>query len=109
MLYQVWSLIRTIDDCCDPTSPIDIVYTLQQTDRLILSVTENLEGGEENEIIQHLLKLREALSHQQTNQDLTHEAEAARAGVINLVNNFFYDKMSAVPQIKDYMDAVTDH
>ena len=32
------------------------------------------------------------------------EAEAARAQVINIVNNFFYEKLTALPEIKTYMD-----
>ncbi|MGW8250778.1 MAG: hypothetical protein ACWGO1_09060, partial [Anaerolineales bacterium] len=38
MLYQVWSLIRTIDDCCNPNSPITVEDMLAQNDRLILAV-----------------------------------------------------------------------
>jgi hypothetical protein len=32
------------------------------------------------------------------------EVEAARAEVINIVNNFFYEKLMALPEIKDYID-----
>jgi hypothetical protein len=32
------------------------------------------------------------------------DVEAARAEVINLVNNFFYEKMTSMPKIKVYMD-----
>jgi hypothetical protein len=31
--------------------------------------------------------------------------EIARDEVINIVNNFFYEKLTTVPEIKDYMDA----
>jgi hypothetical protein len=34
------------------------------------------------------------------------EAEAARAEVINLVNNFFYEKLVALPAIEEYMEEV---
>ena len=30
--------------------------------------------------------------------------DGARARVINLVNTFFYDRLTALPTIKDYMD-----
>ena len=36
--------------------------------------------------------------------ELSPQAEAARAEVINLVNNFFYEKLSGYPKIKDYLD-----
>ncbi|HCC79723.1 MAG: hypothetical protein A2X25_09125 [Chloroflexi bacterium GWB2_49_20] len=104
MLYQVWSLIRTIEDCCNPTSPITSDQMLTQTDQLILSVISALEGEQETEIVRLLLRMRETLSRQKTNQELNAEAEAARAEVINVVNNFFYEKLTAVPEIKLYMD-----
>jgi len=105
MLYQVWSLIRTIDDCADPDSPITVEDTLAQNDRLILSVVDILEGKQETEIVRRLLRLRDALTRQNTGEELTTEAEAARAEVISIVNNFFYEKLTAVPEIKSYIES----
>ena len=34
------------------------------------------------------------------------EVEAARAELINIVNNFFYEKLTAMPTIKGYIDKV---
>ncbi len=104
MLYQVWSLIRTIDDCVNPESPITVAQTKAQTDQLIIAVVEALEGDQETEIVRLLLHLRDSLNEQQTNEALTLRVEAARAEVINVVNNFFYEKLTGVPTIKDYMD-----
>ena len=104
MLYQVWSLIRTIEDCCNPLSPITSEQMLAQTDQLIMSVISALEGDQEAEIVRLLLRMRDALSRQKTNQELNADAEAARAEVINVVNNFFYEKLTSVPEIKLYMD-----
>jgi hypothetical protein len=107
MLYQVWSLIRTIEDCCNPASPITTDQMLVQTDQLILSVISAMEGKQETEIVRLLLRMRDALSRQKTNEQLNVEAEAARAEVINVVNNFFFEKLSAVPEIKLYMEGFT--
>jgi hypothetical protein len=104
ILYQVWSLIRTIDDCCNPNSPITAKQMLVQTDQLIVGVIDALEGDREVEIVRLLLRLRDSLSDQETGKDLSPKAEAARAEVINVVNNFFYEKMTSVPTIKAYMD-----
>jgi hypothetical protein len=104
MLYQVWSLIRTIDDCSNPASPVTAGQMMAQADRLILAVIQSLEGDEEAEIVRLLLRLRDAIAHVETNQELTPEAEAARAEVINVVNNFFYDKLTGIPEIKAYME-----
>jgi len=104
MLYQVWSLIRTIDDCCKPGSNIPMDNLLRQSDQLILSVIQALEGDQEAEIVRYLLRLRDALTRQKAAQELTAEAEAARAQVINMVNNFFHEKLESVPTIKEYME-----
>ena len=105
MLYQVWSLIRTIEDCCNPSSPITVEQTVAQADELIIAVVSALEGDQEKEIVRLLLRLRDDLSHQKTNQQLSPDAEAARDQVINVVNNFFYSKLTSVPSIKVYIDS----
>jgi hypothetical protein len=109
MLYQVWSLIRTIEDCCNPETTITAEQMLAQTDQLILSVISALEGEQETEIVRLLLKLRDDLSHQKTNQQLNPQAEAARAQVKNVVNNFFYTRLTSVPSIKGYIDHFQIH
>jgi len=107
MLYQVWSLIRTIDDASIPGSSITREQLVESTDQLIMAVIKALEGVEETEIVGHLLRLRDALSNPQGKQVLTREAEAARGMVINLVNNFFYERLAALPTIKEYMEEVS--
>jgi hypothetical protein len=106
VLYQVWSLIRTIDDCFSPGSNIDLPTLLGQADHLILSVTRALEGEQEEEIVREHLQLRDILSRETNTLLLSPAAEAARAELINLVNNFYYERMTGVPTIKDYMDGI---
>jgi len=106
ILYQVWSLIRTTDDCFTPGSSITVPELLEHVDSLIEQVVEGLEGTKEVEIVRLLLRLRDALSQERGGHALSPSAEAARAEVINIVNNFFYDKLTAVPEIKSYMDRV---
>lgn len=103
VLYQVWSLLRTIDDCFTPNSSIALDNLLGQADQLILNVTQALEGEQEQEIVRELLQLRDILSREQSTNTLSPRAEAARAELINLVNNFYYERMTAVPTIKEYM------
>ena len=106
MLYQVWSLIRTIDDCFKPGASISGDTVLSQADNLILAVIKALEGDQETEVVRYLLRLRDSLSRQQVGQELSAEAEAARAEVINIVNNFFYERLTAVPEIRAYMEGI---
>jgi hypothetical protein len=107
MLYQVWSLIRTLDDAFKPETGITMEQLVEQADQLIMSVIKVLEGDHEAEIVRLLLHLRNALSEQDSEQGLSVAAEAARSEVINLVNNFFYDKLTAIPTIKTYMDDIS--
>ena len=106
ILYQIWSLIRTIDDAYIPGSSITHKQMVDATDKLIFEVIKSLEGDAETEIVKHLLNLRDALSQPEARDTLTAEAEAARAMVINIVNNFFYERLVSLPTIKDYMDTV---
>jgi hypothetical protein len=104
MLYQVWALMRTIDECLQPDSSIPIETVKDQADNLIMEVIEALEGDEESTVVRHLMKLRRSLDRQAGGQRMTAEVEAARAEVKNLVNNFFYEKLMALPEIRVYMD-----
>jgi hypothetical protein len=106
VLYQVWSLIRTIDDTFQPGGSIPLDTVLAQADRLILTVVEVLEGAKENEIVRLLLRLRDILTRERHGQELSPQAEAARAEVINLVNNFFYEKLTGIPEIRTYIDTL---
>lgn len=105
MLYQVWSLFRTMEECCSPGSEIPIEHVRAQADQLVIAVVDALDGDEEATVVKHLLRLRAALDHQDGGQRMSQEVEAARAELINLVNNFFYEKLTAIPSINDYMGA----
>jgi hypothetical protein len=48
--------------------------------------------------------LKSLLAEDASRGELSPQAEAARAEVINIVNNFFYDKLTGVPEIKTYID-----
>ncbi len=56
-------------------------------------------------MVKRLLVLRDSLAHLVVGQELTAEVETARAEVINLVNNFFHEKLMAVPAIRVYIDS----
>ena len=104
MLYQVWALIRTMEECSQPGSSITGEVVRSQADSLILEVVQTLEGDEESVVVELLLNLRDALEEQHQGESLPRTVEAARDEVINIVNNFFYEKLSTVPEIKEYMD-----
>ena len=107
MLYQVWALIRTLDECSQPGTSIAVEDLKNQTDQLIMEVIRLLEGGEEEQVVKLLLEFRDALDEQRTGHQPTFRVEAARGEVINIVNNFFYEKLTTVPEIKHYMDEIS--
>jgi hypothetical protein len=108
MLYQVWSLIRTVDESFQPGSEIKPEIISDQADKLILAVVDTLEGEQETEIVRQLLRLKSLLAEDAARGELSPQAEAARGEVINIVNNFFYEKLTGVPGIKAYIDALKE-
>ncbi len=107
MLYQVWAIIRTLDECSQPGSSIAVEDLLNQTDRLIMEVIRLLEGGEEEQVVKILLQFRDALTDQRSGEKPPFSVESARDEVINIVNNFFYEKLTTVPEIKRYMEKIS--
>jgi hypothetical protein len=103
VLYQVWSLIQSIDNAVGPESTLPLRHAISQADQLILQVVSTLDGAEESEIVRSLLRLRGLLERADAGADLTAEVEGARAQVINVVNNFFRDRLEAVPTIREYI------
>ncbi|PJF32767.1 MAG: hypothetical protein CUN57_04165, partial [Phototrophicales bacterium] len=66
-----------------------------------------LEGVEETEIVAVLMQLYEALmAEQRDDEEWKKRVSVARDAVMNRVNNFFYDKLTAVPTIKTYINTI---
>jgi len=108
MLYQVWSVIRTIEDCFTPNSTISKDNLLGQVDDLILSVIKSLEGDQEVEVVRMLMRLRDAIAGQKERTEVSAQVETARAEVVHIVNNFFYEKLCGMESIKDYIDCMSE-
>ncbi|BAZ09565.1 hypothetical protein NIES4071_13740 [Calothrix sp. NIES-4071] len=106
LLYQVHALVRTVQEATENSTVFDIESILDQTDELIMAVIKVLEGEEELEIVRHLLRLQRCVSRQQAGVPLGPQVEAAQAQVMNIVNNFFYEKMTALPTIKTYIEGL---
>ncbi len=106
ILYQIGALIRTIDESFQPGSEIDKATILTQADDLVVGVTAALEGEKETEIVRMLLNFRSMLADDFNRGELSPQANAARAEIVNIVNNFFYDKLTGVPSINQYIEAL---
>ena len=106
ILYQVWSLIGTLENASQPGSSIPIEDVQRQADELIMLVTQALDGAEESEIVKALLQLRRTLDNHKLGEERSAEVEAAQTQVVNLVNTFFHDRLVAMPTIDEYIQQV---
>lgn len=106
ILYQVWSLIVTLDNATQPGSAIPIDDVRAQADALVLEVVKALDGPEEAEIVEALQHLSRALESQPPGEERTALVDGAQAQVVNLVNTFFRDKLTAMPTIREYIEAI---
>jgi hypothetical protein len=104
LLYQIWSLVRAIDDVLKSGAEIAPQELVSYADELIGRVAEVLEGEIEEEIVRRLQRLREVLGNPLDVGEWTVAVDAARAEAINAVNNFFQERLHAVPEVKQYMD-----
>ncbi len=103
VLYQVGSLIDSLEDAAAPGSTIATDTLLAQTDQLILAAVKCLEGEEESRIVQALLHLRDSISRQDSSKVKVEELQYVQTVVINEVNKFFYERLAAIPSILNYM------
>jgi hypothetical protein len=103
MLYQVWALVRTIDDAVNPDDPTTMDEAVTQADVLIAQVASVLDGAEETEIVRSLVRLRQQLGTDDHGAALSADVDAARGQLKNLVNNFFHDRLVAIPSINAYI------
>jgi hypothetical protein len=107
VLYQVWSLLRTLDDALSASEPATLGDAEAHADLLITEVTAALDGPEETEIVEAIVKLRAQLAEAAPSAELTAGLGAARATVINLVNSFFHDRLVGLPTIAAYVEQVS--
>ena len=106
VLYQVWSLLRTLDDAMSTSEPTTLGDAEAHADLLIKEVTASLDGPEEAAIVEAIVNLRARLGEAGPSAELSAGIEAARATVINLVNSFFHDRLVGLPAIAAYVEEV---
>ena len=105
VLYQLYALVRSIEEASGPDSQVEVATVIGQADKAILEVVQTLEGVVEAELVTQLLEVRDGITASDGVD--TQVVEAARDRLLNLVNNFFYEKMTALPELRDYMTSVT--
>jgi len=109
LLYQVWSLLDTIDDAGQDDSTIDRETLVQQTDALMRDVMDTTEGPMESEIVMALVRLRDDLTGRTDLGDGWSELIAdSRDKVESLVNEFFKAKLMGIPEVKEFLDSLEE-
>lgn len=107
LLYQVGSLLDTIDEAVTSEVSLDPNTLVDQVDSLIRAVVRVCEGSVEEQIIDALLKLRDDLTGR---RDL-HEARAKVVAesirlVGDLVNQYFQERLAVMPEIMAYIESL---
>ena len=103
VLYQVWSLIESLNEAGEAGSDIKMDAILKQFDQLIINVVRALEGQEEITIVESLLRLRDSVSHRDPSEMRNDEVQFAQTEVIKVVNDFYYHRLSGIPSIMSYL------
>ncbi len=107
LLYQVWSLMDTIDDAGRADSSLDRQTVVRQTDALIRDVIECCEGPLESEIVMALLRLRDDITGwTELGDDRGAFIAQSRRQVEGLVNEYFQEKVLGIPDARDFIAAL---
>ena len=102
-LYQLAALVRTLDEAAAEGSPFDREVLVDQTDQLIMSAISALEGPQEAVVVARLLRLRDQLSGRVT-ADRSTDVEGLRRETMDTVNDYFHERLTALPAIGEYLD-----
>ena len=103
-LYQGWALVRSLDEALHLGQDMALENLIAQADQLIATVINALEGEEEKTIVGRLMELRDALALRQTGHAFVDLAETARSELIDIANDYFRDRLLAVPSIRAYIE-----
>ncbi|MGD1992754.1 MAG: hypothetical protein PVI59_06140 [Anaerolineae bacterium] len=110
LLYQVWSLLDTIDDAGQPDSSLDQRTVMRQIDSLIRNVIATSEGPQEQEIVMALLELRDDVTglDDMSLEEWDQTVFDSRAQVEDMVNEYFQEKLMAIPEVMKFLDSLED-
>ncbi len=107
-MYQVWSLLDTIDEAGKPDSKIDKSTVAKQASDLIKLVVKSCEGDVETKIVDALMKLRDDITGIKdiSDEEWDKTIDDSRYLVVKLVNEYFYVRLNILPQIVKYIENI---
>jgi hypothetical protein len=106
VLYQVAALIRTVDEAAAEGTPFGRDGLVEQCDQLIMSAISALTGPSEAVVVSHLLKLRDQVAGQREG-DRAQNVIGVRDEAMAVVNDYFRERLLAVPAIREYIETVS--
>jgi hypothetical protein len=102
-LYQIHAVVRALDEASEQGSAISSETVIGSLDEAVVVAVELLDGEEETEIVRSLIDLRQSITSGAI-AERSDSVAAARQRLLNVVNSFFYEKLTAVPSIRAYME-----
>jgi hypothetical protein len=107
LLYQVGALLDGLADLGSGSETIDRETLTQQIDDLIRSVTSAAEGPLETDLVMALIRLRDDVTGRRslgsgwesTVREMQHDINV-------LVNQYFEERLRAIPEVNAYLDAL---
>jgi hypothetical protein len=109
LLYQVGSLLDTLDEAVTSEVQLDHDTMIDQVDGLIRAVVRVCEGPVEETIVDALLRLRDDLAgRRDLGQDRAKLVAESYRLVGELVNEYFRERLFAMPEIIGYLESLPE-
>lgn len=107
LLYQVGSLLDTLDEAATSGTALDHGTLLDQIDSLIRAVVRVTEGQVEEELVDALLKLRDDLAGRRDLGESRKRLLTESYDLVGtLVNQFFRERLFLMPEIVAYLQSL---
>ncbi len=107
LLYQVGSLLDTVDEAIISGTSLDRDTLIDQVDSLIRTVVRVAEGPEEEQIVDALLQLRDDLTGRRALGERREEVvRSSYQKVSDLVNDYFKARLFLLPEIVTYLETL---
>jgi hypothetical protein len=108
LLYQVGALLDGLVDLGRGSESIDRETLVTQVDELIHNVTSAAEGPLEADLVMALIRLRDDITGRKSlGSGWESTLRQMQANINKLVNQFFEERLRAIPEVCDYIDSLS--
>jgi len=106
LLYQVDALLDAVEAAGQPGSSIGPAAILAQIDQLKQNVIDVCDEPIQSEIINALSRLHTDVASHTIDPDWGTIIHSSRQYVVNVVNDFFRSKLTALPEVAEYLQTL---